>query len=355
MEILKHDLHPPGFVCVLAARCLARETRFEESLKILDKGKEAALEREDHNEDYGELACASGQILRQMHRYPQALTEYLLARECFQELKDGMRLAMAESGMGNVHFCQGNAAGARMHYMAALSALRNTGQKHAEASVLGNLGLVEYDSGRMRRALLFLGRAINLHRMLKNQWNEAVLGLAQAKVLLATGYFTKAMRSLQQVNHLKRDLHHEGGVWETSGLLAWICELLGKSAAARGWWSLLPETEVLAREPRLLFIISCLRGMTSLFQGKFQEAMEFYREVLARARAKDASDLECADALHGLGFCQTLLGHQDAPDNLRRAVTGLSPNPGRIALMQVQIAGNLFFPRHFPKSTWQRP
>ncbi|HNV69060.1 MAG TPA: tetratricopeptide repeat protein [Candidatus Ozemobacteraceae bacterium] len=347
-ELLSSQGPMPPHVYVLAGRCLARESRFEECLSILDRGKEETLSGHTVHEDYGDLACVTGQVFRQLHKYPQALTEFFVAREWYIEHKDHARLSMAEAGIGNVFFCQGNAPGARSHYLAALTAIKHAKQPHAEASILGNLGSVEYDSGRLRRALLFLNRALALHHMLKNKWNISVLGGSRAKILLTMGYFTKSMRGFQEVHRLKQELNHPAGVSEAAALLAWICELMGRSAAAKSWWSLLPAPETLAREPRVHFLIAALRAMTALYQNRLTEARDQYHELYELARRKDASEVESGDSLHGIGVCEALLQNPQAPQLLQRAMDALGGNPGRIMLAQLRIFARVFYPDTFP-------
>jgi|GEM_PF-1130494 len=338
----------PHYIFVIAARSLARLDRFDEAIEVLDRGKKEFEDRENAELESGELAYTTGNIFRLMNKVNEAMSELFLAREFYISAKDRQHLAAADCALGNLYFAMGSCKEARSHYLSALSVMRELGIKDSQASLLGNLGLVEYESGRLKKAILFISRGIAIHKMLKNTWNEALAGLSLAKVLLLMGYFLRAMKVLQDCYKHKLQQKHDSGIYETAALLGWTYDLLGKSAAAKAWWDIVPQPDTLSNEPRALFVVRSLKAMTALFHCDFKEAEKLYAILLDYSKKKESSNMEIGDSYHGIGICQTFLDDPNAPTTLAKAQRHLGRNPLRIQLCHVNFFSALFFPDHFP-------
>ncbi|NLI75197.1 MAG: tetratricopeptide repeat protein, partial [Candidatus Riflebacteria bacterium] len=347
-KYLAQDRPLPHYFYVIAARTMARQDRFDEAIAVVERGK-AIYEERDHAEvECGELAFVAGNVFRFMNRTNEAMTELFLAREFFQVARDQRRLATADCSLGNLYFGRGSPREARRHYLSALGVMKSLGERDGQASLLGNLGLVEYDCGRFRRAALFLGQAVSLHKSLKNTWNQAIAQLSLSKVYLKMGQFSKAIRVLKECHQHKVQQRHESGVLEAAALLAWVCELLGNPAAAKAWWDQIPDLAGRTLEPRAVFVINGVRAMTALFKGEFAEAEKRYAAMLASSRKGNGSDIEGGDCLHGIGVSQALRGDPRAADTLLEAERQFAPFPQRSQTSQIRLFGALFFPDRFP-------
>ncbi len=345
---LAQDRPLPHYFYVIAARTMARQDRFDEAIAVIDRGK-AIYEAREHAElECGELAFVAGNVFRLMNRMNEAMAELILAREFYAVARDRRRLASADCSLGNLYFVRGMAQEARRHYLAGLAVMKDLGERSAQASLLGNLGLVEYDSGHFRRAALFLQQSVNLHRSLKNTWNQAIAALSLGKVFLKMGQFSKAMRILRECHTLKSQQSHESGVLETTALLAWLCELLGNTAAAKAWWDMIPDLEGRTLEPRARFVITAVRAMTALYKGEFLDAERLYASMLETSRQAESSDVEGGDCLHGLAFCQAMRGDPRAPDTLAEAERRFARFPHCSQLVQIRLLGALLYPERFP-------
>jgi len=348
-EYLKQKREIPSTIFVLAARSLARLGKNEQAIAILDEGKKRFENRENSETDCGDLAYAMGNIFRVMNRYDESLAQLYLAREFYLAVQDHRGVGLTDIALGNLFFTRGRIREAKGYYLNSLSIMKSLGLKDPQASALGNLGLIEYDSGRLRRAALYLMQAQNLHKMRGNQWNVATISISRAKILLTMGHFTHSARVLKEAHALKTKVKHVVGIYESSALLAWTNDLMGRASAAKAWWDSIPTLDPLKEEPRVLFVVNCLKAMTALFKGDLTTALELYREVYRMAEKREVSSPAIGDSLHCIGFCQTFLGHPEAPATLKKAWEALSGNPARVQVRLLKLFSCLFFPTHFPE------
>ena len=100
-------------------------------------------------------------------------------------------------------------------------------------SFLANIGLVEFDTGNFARARLQLSQAYSLYKAQGNIWNASVTGMGLGKLFLKLGHFFKAMKIFREVLVMREEKKNLSGIYEIYSLLAWICEILGKTAAAK--------------------------------------------------------------------------------------------------------------------------
>lgn len=341
----------PSHVFVVAARAEARENRFDEAIAILDRGKAQFEDLDGAESDFGELALATGNLLRISGRLMEAMPELELARECFLSIHDARRVAATDNALGNLMMIRSRPEAARRYYLSALAAFREAGMRDSQASALGNLGLVEHELGNPKRGALFLTRAVSLHTMLGNHWNGSVAALSLGKMYLALGQMTKALRLFRDVYALRKRIHHPGGMHEAAAFIAWTCELLGKPGAADSWWDRLPA--VVSDETRIQYVVDTLRAMRLLLHGRTDDALDAYKAIYDSLLRRESSSAEIGDICYGIGSCLTILGSSDAYAYLARALTESSHAPRRIQSVQLRIFCGLLDPGRFPGLSWR--
>lgn len=342
---LDSEYRIPSQMYCIAARIAALETRFDEALSILDRGKRCFEDLDDAELDFGELALAAGEILRLRGRLTEAMAELNLARECFLAAGAPAKIAEADDALGGLMIMRDKPEAARRYYLSALSAAWSSRSVPERASVLAHLGLVEYDLGNVRRAALYLSRAVSLHSMLGNRSSESAAGFSLATMQLAMGHMTKAFRLFKDVHALTESIDHRGGAFESAAFLGWTCDLLGKPGAAASWWSRLPPAAGV--EPRIRYTVDLLKARRLLLRGNAASALSEFRALLSGIRERESSDSELGDIYFGIGSCMTRLDMPEAPEMLARALECMTGTPNRIQSRQTRIFAGLMFPAEF--------
>lgn len=348
-EYLASDRELPSMAYAVMARSYSRRGRSDHAIEVLERGKRVA-ERSDHSpSELGELAHTAGILFGRMGKFEVALGEMLLARECFSVAKDHRGLGMVDFAAGNLYFSRGLMAEAKASYLQALGTLRAHGNRENQANLLGNLGLIEYDSGSFRRAVQYFSQAIGLPQAQGNAWGKSIMMLARAKTWLQMGQLTKALKGFQETFQCKKELRHAVGICETAAMLSWTCELLGQDGAAQAWWAIADDETAMSNEPRALYLLKSLRAMSALFRGDLETALQRYREVFAYVETASFSLVARGGALHGLGCCLSLLGRSEAAEVLAEARTYLGRGSGRPPYFLLNIFCGIHHPAAFPE------
>ncbi|HOY65451.1 MAG TPA: tetratricopeptide repeat protein [Candidatus Ozemobacteraceae bacterium] len=348
---IESEFRLASHVFVVAARAEARENRFDEAIAILDRGKSQFEDLDGAEADFGELALATGNLLRISGRLMEAMPELELARECFLSIRDARRVAATDNALGNLMMIRSRPEAARRYYLSALTAFREAGMRDSQASVLGNLGLVEHELGNPKRGALFLTRAVSLHAMLGNHWNGSVAALSLGKMHLAMGQMTKALRLFRDVYALRKRIRHPGGMHEAAAFIAWTCELLGKPGAADSWWDRLPD--VVSDETRIQYVVETLRAMRLLLHGRTVEALDVYRSIYDWLLRRESSSAEIGDICYGIGSCLSILGSPETASYLDRALAEAARAPRRIQSVQLRIFCGLLDPARCSGLAWR--
>lgn len=339
----------PCPVYAVMARSFARRGRADQAIEILERGK-SVMEGPDHSpSELGELAHTAGVLFGRMGKFEIALSEMLLARECFAVAQDHRGLGMVDFATGNLYYSRGLMTEARGYYLQALGTLRTHGTRENQANILGNLGLVEYDAGCFRKAVQCFTQAIAMPQPKGNAWGKSIIMLARAKAWLQMGQLTKAMKGFQETFKLKKELRHAIGICETAAMLSWTCELLGQDGAAQAWWEIADDEKAMENEPRALYLLKSLRAMSCLFGGDLEKALARYREVFSYVENASFSLVARGGALHGLGCCLSLLGQSEAVAVLAEARTYLGSGTGRPPYYLLNIFCATHHPEAFPE------
>jgi tetratricopeptide (TPR) repeat protein len=283
-----------------------------------------------------------------MERSDDALSELFLARECFLFDRNQEELSRTENSLGNIYFSRGHPRSAKSHYISGLQTAGSINNKHLQSSVLANIGLVEYDLGNFSKAMNYLNQSYLMNQMIKNHWTASVVGMALGKLQLRLGYFSKSMRIFREIMPIRQRKGNSSGIFEISSILAWICEIIGKSAAAGTYWNQTEKIQESELEPRSRFVGKLLRGMSNLFHCKFDTAYKLFDEMLEVARKRGASRLQCADCLQGLALSKFFQNRKtEALEFFKQALEHLGNDKDRFQYFQISYTASLLFPEQF--------
>jgi tetratricopeptide (TPR) repeat protein len=330
------------------SKTFSAQERYDEALQLLE---EAKTRYEDQpGSRLGHLFYASALVLKRLGRVDEAMTELFLARESFIIDDDNESLARAENALGNIYFSRGRPQSARAHYLAGLQHARQSGSEQLLASFLTNIGLVEYDLGNFSKARAQLSRAYNLNRQQENLWNASVTGMGLGKIFLKMGQFFKAMKIFREVLTIREKKQNLSGMYEIFSLLAWICEILGKQAAAETYWhqasTLLASTSL---EARACYVGESLQAMNHIFNMRLIEAENHYQQMICRAVSKNASPVQIGDCHFGLAAAQLFQEHiNEGCASLKISQQYLGSGHSRAQRQQIDLLAALYFPEKFP-------
>lgn len=346
-HFLNRNLQLPHNIYLDISKTYSIHERYDDALRLLEEAKE---QYENNPQGIlGHLYYASALVLKRLNLVEESMTELFLARETFIIENDHESLARVENALGNTYFSMGHADSARSHYLSGIHQARIAGNQSLLPSFLTNLGLIEYDLGNFSKSRILLNRAYNIYKMQKNHWNASVAGIGLGKIYLKMGHFFKAIKLFREVLVIREENKNLSGMYEIYSLLAWICEILGKTAAAQTYWN---QADAIANnhklEARALGVGDSLRAMTLIFTNHLTEAEIYYRNMLNKARMAKASALKIGDCEHGLAAALIFQKKPaDAIGYLNSSLKNLSGNAGRVQNLQIKILAALYFPEQF--------
>lgn len=329
------------------SKTFSAQERYDDALQLLE---EAKTKYEDQpGSQLGHLFYASALVLKRLGRVDEAMSELFLARESFVIDNDNESLARAENALGNIYFSRGKPQSARAHYLAGLHRARQSGNEQLLASFLANIGLVEYDLGNFNKARAQLSRAYNLNRQQDNLWNASVTGMGLGKIFMKLGQFFKAIKIFREVLTIREKKQNLSGMYEIFSLLAWICEILGKQAAAETYWhqaaALLSSASL---EARACYVGESLKAMSHVFNMRLSEAEKHYQQMICRAISKNASPVQIGDLHFGLAASQIFQDHSsEGLESLRTSQHYLGSGHSRAQRLQIDLLAALYFPNQF--------
>lgn len=338
----------PHHVYLEISRTYTALDKTGEALQLLEWARNKFSNLPDSTIFIGKLYYASALLFKNLGRSDEALAELFLARECFEINDDQENLARVECALGNLYFSRGYPDYAKKNYNSGLRRAKAIGHKNIQASFLANLGLVEYDLGNFTKACSNLHKAYELNCRLKNYRNASIAGIGLGKIYLKLGHFSKSMKIFREVLLQREKNNNPSGVYETSCLLAWICEVLGKNAAAKTYWDQSEQFGDFIMQARAAYVGESLKGMSLLFNHKFVEAERLFRLMLARVEQTSDSQIHIGECEHNLAACLLFMGKKaEALTYLQRSEKNICGDPDRLQLIQVQLMGALYFPDDF--------
>ena len=347
-NFLNRDLTFAHNVYLDISKTFSAQERYNDALQLLEEAK--AKYEDKPGSILGHLFYASALVLRRLSRVDEAMAELFLARESFIIENDNESLARAENALGNIYFSRGHPQSARSHYLAGLRHARQSGNENLLASFLTNIGLVEYDLGNFSKAKAQLTRAYNMNRQQDNLWNASVTGMGLGKIFLKMGQFFKAMKVFREVLAIREKKQNLSGMYEIFSLLAWICEVLGKQAAAETYWnqasSLLATTKL---EARACYVGESLQAMNHVFNLRLLDAEKHYRQMILRAVNNNASPVQIGDCQYGLAATLIFQGREkEGLEHMRKANQYIGSEHSRAQRLQIDFLAALYFPESFP-------
>ncbi len=331
------------------SKTFSAQERYDDALQLLEEAK--SRYEEQPGSQLGHLFYASALVLKRLGRVDEAMTELFLARESFIIDNDNESLARAENALGNIYFSRGRPQSARAHYLAGLHRARQSGNENLLASFLTNIGLVEYDLGNFNKARAQLSRAYGINRQQENLWNASVTGMGLGKIFLKMGQFFKAIKIFREVLTIREKKQNLSGMYEIFSLLAWICEILGKQAAAETYWhqaaAILTATSL---EARACYVGESLQAMNHVFNMRLTEAESHYKQMICRAVSKNASPVQIGDCHFGLAASQLFQGKiNEGFESLKTSQQYLNGGHSRAQRLQIDLLAALYFPERFPE------
>jgi len=336
------------------SKTFSMQEKFEIALSLLEHHLELA---ENENADLsvvGQLHYATGLVFHRMERGDDALSELFLARETFLIERNDELLARCELSIGNIYFTRGHPGSARAYYINGLNRTRSLKDRPMQASFLANIGMVEYDLGNFPKAATYFNQAYAMNKMLKNHWSNSVVGMALGKLFLKLGQFSKSMRVFREIYPLRQEKGHASGLYEISSILAWICEITGRSGTAQTHWNQADRNDIDQLEPRSRFVGEILRALNHFYHKRYNEAELMFKRMIEHAEARNSSAILRADCLFGLATVKFFLGQKgDSIELFNRARHVIPKEKARFQLAQINFYSGLLLPEAFPEINLQ--
>ncbi len=205
--------------------------------RILTLFEQQALTTQNENHPLLARAYqAMGVLRRGRGDFPGAHTWLRLAQEHFSALHDLSRLGEVLSEIGNVYYLQG-AQKEGWHYLEeGLTAVRQAGNRVAEAAALHRMGSVHYSSGNYAAARTYATQALALYEALDNKVGMANAHNNLANIERSVGDYATAQARRQTTLTLRREIGDKWGIAASFNNLAVIPYLQGDYATAQTYW-----------------------------------------------------------------------------------------------------------------------
>ncbi len=336
------------------SKTYSMQEKFDQALHLLESARDSA----DENDlsVMGQLHYATGIVYQRMERADDALSELFLARESFIVDQNLPHLARCELSLGNLYFSRGHPGSARAYYINGLNRARTLNDKALQGSFLANIGMVEYDLGNFIRAAHYFNQAYAINKMVKNFWTNSVVGMALGKLYLKLGHFSKAMRIFREVYPIRQERNHSSGLYEISSILAWICEITGRTAAAKTFWNQADRFDHDQLEPRSRFVGEMLRALNLFYHKEYQKAESLFAQMLETAETRNSSAIQVSDCNFGLATAKFFLGKKwEAAELFALARKTIIKEKARFQLAQIEFYAALFMPQNFPDINLAQP
>jgi tetratricopeptide (TPR) repeat protein len=256
------------------------------------------------------LAATLSSYLHYGGHLPEALTIFSHALDAARRTDDRAAEATALNQIGLVDWQLGRLQQAVDHYRQALALFRKAGDRGGEAYALGSAGLGETQLGSYEQAARYQQEAVAVFRDIGDRLGEARalsnLGLA----LQLQGRYQEAAGYHQQTLDLVREIgDREGEAWAL-GRLGAVDVRLGRYQHAAGYLQqalgLFQEMSDAGGEAENLTSL----GEVYLGLGRYKQAAGIFEQALAMSREIGDPGLE-ADALNGLGEVLFQMGDAD--------------------------------------------
>jgi tetratricopeptide (TPR) repeat protein/transcriptional regulator with XRE-family HTH domain len=246
------------------------------------------------------LARTLAHYLTNGGHYPEARTIFSHALGAVHRTGDRAAEATVLNNIGNIDWEQSRFQQATDHYRLALTLFRAAGDRTGEARALANLGLAEKDMGRYEQAASHQREAVAIFRETGDRQGEARalgnLGVVQQR----QGRYHEAASNHQQALDLSREISdHDGEGWALNRLGGVDCQLGRYQPAAECYEQALALFHDMGNRRGEA---GSLVGLGELYPGlgSYEQATRNFEQALAVIREIGDPDME-AVALNGLG------------------------------------------------------
>lgn len=274
---------------------------------------DAALAAADGYGDPAARAAARlglGQVHITRHEYQAAIDACREAGDLARQAGWDQGASGALGNLGSFHGVTGRLDDAVEYYQQGLSIDRRIGWLAGQMAKLHNLGLTYHKMGRLQDAAEALTEALGLYRKIQSTGAETLILDSLGRVYHALGRASEAQDLLDRALAAQRDAGDRSAQGYTHGALARLYRDAGRldearqHAGAAAHLADAIEDQVLASDVRLL------QASLYLHSGRYGQAVDGYRQMLARCREQGLRSEE-VEAMCGLAAAQLGTGQLD--------------------------------------------
>lgn|GEM_PF-2823899 len=293
---------------------------------LWSRGREVSernLEAAESSGSTAEIAACRYNLAGFLSRFGDrrgAMELYRLAREEFRRLGDGLKEALAERNMGNIHKQEGRGDQAVECYRRSLDYFRRNGRDLEMSETLSNLANVHADRKEFRQAWSLYREAIELARsrshlrsLANALYNAASIQVEQRDLAGAMASYGEALEIHRRIGDLSRIAYDLGSIGEIQMLSGRLNEALDH----------FKEVERISLEVNDQYSVAYAHeyiGRTLHGLGRFEEALGRFQLQLGLSEAIQDKERE-ARANGWLGIASAALGRTGAAaDHLARAI-----------------------------------
>ncbi len=189
---------------------------FEKALEVDRQGLEISRDV-DNAWGIGSAFIGIGNIYNAMGDYRRAVEYYNRADSLYRELRDTVARATPMNNIGTVLFFQGDYDRALDQFTGVLKILRDAGQEDEFlAIVIGNIGEVYYEQGRLKEAETWLKSGLELADSLNARRVSATKLTILAKTMIAADRLDEAAKHGERALQLSEEIGELEQVAETN-------------------------------------------------------------------------------------------------------------------------------------------
>jgi tetratricopeptide (TPR) repeat protein len=238
--------------------------------------------------------------LRSRSRYHDAETLHHQALATARANGHDVDEVTALTGLGHIHWRQGQYAQAADHYQQALQTTRVIGHHLAELEALTGLGHTHRMQGRHAQAADHLGQALQIARAIAHQAGEVTALTGLGHIHRMQGRHAQATDHYQQALQIARATDHQAGELTALTSLGHIHRMQGQYVQATDHYQqALRMARVIGHRISEMAALTGL-GRINRGQGRYGQAAAHYQQLLDLAQAGGDRNLEF-EARQGLG------------------------------------------------------
>lgn len=338
----------PCNIYVDISRAYRAMDMYDEALDMLESAKIKYSFSDLQMVHIGQLYYASSLVYKDLGANSVAIFELFIAKECFEQCADEENIARTECALGNIYLHNGQILAARANYTSGLRHAKKLGNKNLQASFLANIGLIEYDQANFKKALHFLSQAFVLNNQLQNYWNAHISGIGLGKTSLKLAKFSKTLKILKDIQHNCNKINNPSGKFEVFCLLGWLCDYLGKTAAAKAYWQESERIERVRLQRRARDVGRILKGMTYVFQKSYDLAEAEFESLLNEAVNDNSSTVQLLDRQYNYATCLAFAGKRELAKKIFKEIfKRVEHTSSRFQSLQIKLVAGILFPDAF--------